>query len=445
MRTAIFFCVVLIGQTLFASELIESAGKDIHGPYEIRQLAHDGAWTWFNDERVIVDRQVLYIGSIDSQGRSRVDLYSLVSPLGNLPQTEYILSSWQSGDDHNNPALLRLPNGKILAAYTKHHLEPKLYWRLADIDTSEQKLTWGRESENTVGARTTYSNLFQLSDENGRIYNFIRAIGSNPNFLYSDDAAQSWQGPFVLIKSGGDRTRPYFKYAGNGKDRIDFLYTDGHPRDVPNNSIYHLYYKKGAFYKSDGTLIKTIEEVKENPLIPSDGTKIYDGSSGCGRGWVWDLEYDTQGHPVAAYINSADHEEGKDLRYRYAYWDAAPKKWVEGQIAFAGTHLYVPENHYAGGITIDPQDTGTVYISADVSLTTGAPNTSGHYQIFRGKISRDMENCHWTQLTYDIDVDNFRPVVPREHGCKICLLWLRGQYRTYTNYKTAIVGIIEEK
>ena len=444
MRTAIFFCVVLIGQTLFASELIESAGKDIHGPYEIRQLAHDGAWTWFNDERVIVDRRILYIGSIDSQGRSRVDLYSLVSPLGNLPESEYILSSWRSRDDHNNPALLKLANSKILAAYTKHHLEPKLYWRLADINTSGQKLIWGPQAQSTVEAKTTYSNLFQLSDENGRIYNFIRAIGFNPNFLYSDDMAETWSGPFVLIKSGNDRTRPYVKYSGNGKDRIDFLYTDGHPRDVPNNSVYHLYYKKGGFYRSDGTFIKTLEQVKQNPLVPSDGTKIYDGASDTGRGWVWDLEYDTQGHPVAVYINSADHAEGKDLRYRYARWDSTQNEWIERQIDFAGTHLYVPENHYAGGITIDPDNTGTVYISADVNPATGAPNPSGHYQIFQGKVPRGNKDCQWTQLTFDAGVDNFRPVVPRRHGCKICLVWLRGQYKTYTNYKTSIVGIIEK-
>lgn len=442
MRSVVLFFLIFLGQHVFAANVVTIPGEN--PPYKIRPLVQDGAWTWFNDERVIVDRQILYIGSIDSLGRVGVNLYSLASPFGNLPDGEYILSSWRSRDDHNNPALLKLADSKILAAYTKHNREPKLYWRLADFDASGQKLIWGLEKEETVGARTTYSNLFQLSDENGRIYNFIRAIGFNPNFLYSDDMAQSWRGPFILIKSGDDLTRPYVKYAGNGKDRIDFLYTDGHPRDVPDNSVYHFYYKKGAFYKSDGTLIKTMEEVKDNPLIPSDGTKIYDGVTEAGRGWVWDMEYDGQGNPVAAYINSADHAEGEDLRYRYAFWDAVTKRWMERQIAFAGTHLYVPENHYAGGITIDPQDTDTVYISANINPDTGKPNLSGHYQIFQGKISRDMRDCRWMQLTFDIDADNFRPVVPRGHGCKICLIWLRGQYKTYTNYKTSIVGIIEK-
>ncbi|MBN2182946.1 MAG: BNR-4 repeat-containing protein [Sedimentisphaerales bacterium] len=442
MRTGILFFLIFISRHVFAADFVTSTGEN--PPYQIHQLVQDGAWTWFNDERVIVELQILYIGSIDSLGRVRVDLFSLASPFGHPPESEYILSSWRSRDDHNNPALLKLADGKILAAYTKHHLEPKLYRRLADIDASGRKLTWSQEIESTTEAKTTYSNLFQLSDENGRIYNFIRATGFNPNFLYSDDMAETWSGPFVLIKSGDNRTRPYVKYSGNGKDRIDFLYTDGHPRDVPDNSVYHIYYKNGNFYRSDGTFIKTLEQVEKNPLIPSDGTKIYDGASESGRGWVWDLEYDTQGNPVAAYINSADHAEGKDLRYRYAYWDEAGKKWLDRQIAFAGTHLYVPENHYAGGIAIDPADTGTVYISADVDPADGKASPSGHYQIYRGEISRDSQNPRWQQLTFDTDADNFRPIVPRGHGCKICLIWLRGQYKTYTNYKTSIVGIIDK-
>jgi hypothetical protein len=441
--TAIIFIVILTGKISFASVSAAFGAKVIGEPYEIHQLVPDGAWTWFNDERVIVNRQIFYIGSVDSLGRSRLDLYS-ISNSQNLSQTEYILGSWRSRDDHNNPALLKLANGKILAAYTKHHEEPKLYWRLADIDASGQKLVWGPELSKTVEANATYNNLFQLLEENGRIYNFIRAIGFNPNFLYSDDMGRSWQGPFVLIESGDDLTRPYVKYTGNGQDRIDFLYTDGHPRDVPNNSVYHLYYKKGGFYKSDGTFIKKLEQVKQVPLVPSDGTKIYDGSTETGRGWIWDLEYDEQGQPVAVYINSTDHAAGKDLRYRYAYWNADQEKWVEWQIAFAGTHLYVPENHYAGGITIDPQDTNTVYISTDVNPTTGRPNPSGRYQIHRGIMSRDTKDFKWTQLTFDTDADNIRPVVPRRHNCTICLIWLQGQYKTYTNYNTSIVGIIEK-
>lgn len=409
---------------------------------EIQELVPDGVWTWFNDERVVAGDGVLYIGSVDSQGLVRVDLIRPRSPHKVEHQAEYIVSSWRSRDDHNNPALLRLPDGRLLAAYAQHHRERRTYWRLADVNETDQTLSWGPEQSLRLRANATYNNLFRLSSEQGRIFNFIRALGFNPNVLYSDDAGASWTGPFVLIQSGDSRVRPYAKYAGNGIDRIDFLYTDAHPRDDANNSVYHIYYGDGSFRRSDGTPIRTLAELESQPLVPSDGTRIYDGSSETGRGWVWDLEYDPQGLPVAAYISSADDAEGADLRYRYARWDPQVKRWDDEQIAFAGTHLYVPENHYAGGIALDPADPNTVYISADVEPATGRPLSNGHYQIFLGRRSTASSSWQWTRLTSDAETDNVRPIVPRNHGFETCVIWLRGQYRTYTDYETQIVGLI---
>ena len=409
------------------------------GPYQVRELAPDGAWTWYNDERVVVKDSCLYIGSMNSDGRAQVDLYDMARQ---EPGPHADLSSWLDRDDHNNPALLLLDGHRLLAAYTRHDVEPRAYWRTAQLDGSGIP-TWGEEQSMALPAKGTYNNLYRLSDENGRIYNFIRCVGFNPNVLSSDDQGTAWTGPFELIRSGDGGTRPYVKYSGNGRDRIDFLYTDAHPRNDPNNSVYHLYYRSGRFYTSDGTLIKTLEQVRQAPLVPTDGTRIYDGSAPTGRGWVWDLESDDGGQPVGAFINSADGADGNDLRYRYARWDGKTKTWSQRQIAYAGTHLYVPENHYAGGISIDPEDVNQVFISADVSPETGEVLPSGHYQIFQGR-TRDLgKTWAWTQLTFDDQTDNLRPVVPRAHGCKVCVLWFQGRYSRYTDFKTRIVGIIE--
>lgn len=404
--------------------------------FSVRELAPDGAWTWYNDERTIVDGKTLILGSLDSQGVSRVDLYDMQTGL----KTACPLSTWTSFDDHNNPALLKMSNGQILACYAQHNRQKQWNWRIAEYDGL--KLKWGSEQTFKVPAGTTYNNLAQLSDENDRIYNFSRNVNFNPNIQYSDDMAKTWRGPFLLLKTGRGGTRPYVKYADNGKDRIDFLYTDGHPRNEPTNNVYHMYYRKGNFFKSDGTLIKTIEQVKKDPMVPTDGTLVYDGRTE-GRGWVWDIEYDKDGGPVAAFINSVDYAEGNDLRYRYARWDVDAKKWTPRQIAFAGTHIYVPENHYAGGFSIDPEDSDTVYISADVDPSSGRSNPSGRYQIFQGITPDEGKTWNWKQLTFDTAVDNLRPFVPRGHGRRICVIWFQGQYKTYTDYKAKIVGVIE--
>ena len=169
----------------------------------------------------------------------------------------------------------------------------------------------------------------------GRIYNIFRGQGFNPNITWSDDQVETWTESFELIRSGDHSTRPYVKYCSDGKGRIDLLYTDGHPRNEKNN-IYHIYYQDGWFHKSDGTKIRTMEECRDNPIEPKDGTMVYEGSTHeKGRGWVWDLEYDALGNPVAAYISIVKYN-GSDIRYRYARWNPESKQWTENEISHAG-------------------------------------------------------------------------------------------------------------
>lgn len=434
---------LLAASELYKMDLQNEDFAAISDPYEVKLLARDGAWTWFNDERVIYDGAGLYIGSIDSEGTSRIDYYSTIlvqSPFAYQPTP---ISTWQSKDDHNNPAILQLDSGKLLTVYAKHHLEPVWYTRHGEKRGPDNWRTvrWSEETAIEAPANVTYSNLVQLSEENGRVFNFMRCIGWNPTLLISDDEGETWSDPIELVRSGNDRTRPYVKYADNGQDRIDLIFTDAHPRKDAKNNVYHLYYQDGAFYKSDGTFARSLEEVKDQPLLPSDGTLIYSGEE-AGRGWVWDLEYDSDGHPVAAFINSVDHEVGNDLRYRIARWDDSSKEWTQGQIAFAGNHLYDREEHYAGGICIDPQNTDRVYISTNVNPTDGTANATGKNQIFLS----EWQSGEWSfeQLTFDAQADNIRPVVPRGHDFEKAALWLQGRYTTYEDYDTAVVGILEE-
>ncbi len=434
---------LLAASELYKMDLKNSDFAELEDPYEVKLLARDGAWTWFNDERVLYDGAGLYIGSIDSKGTSRIDYYSTIHVQSPFAYQPYPLSSWQSKDDHNNPALLQLASGDLLAAYSKHNLEDVWYTRRGNKKGPDDWRTveWSDEQPIEAVAKTTYNNLFQLTAENGRVFNFMRLVGWNPTLFISGDEGQTWSEPIELIRSGNERTRPYVKYSSNGVDRIDLIFTDAHPRKDNENNVYHIYYQNEAFHKSDGTLIRTLEEVKSQPLLPSDGTRIYAGTE-AGRGWVWDLEYDKNGQPVVAFINSVDNEIGNDLRYRLAHWDNVSKKWTQRQIAFAGTHLYDREEHYAGGIAIDPQNTDVIYLSADVDPATGAPNSTGRYQMFRGT----LEHGSWSfeQLTHDAQVDNIRPIVPRGHDFDKIALWVQGRYTTYTDYDTAIVGILEK-
>jgi hypothetical protein len=238
-----------------------------------------------------------------------------------------------------------------------------------------------------------------------------------------------------FLASGENATRrPYVKYVDNGKNRIDFFFTDGHPRDVRDNNVYHLYYEDGAFYTSDGTKVREMEDLSGNPIKVSEGTLVFDGSGAEGRGWVWDLEYDQDGHPVGAFISSPSGDIGTEMEYRLARWDGS--EWQQERIAHAGSNLYPAEQHYAGGIAIDPFDAERVIVSADVDPASGEPLPGRVYQLFEGRHSG--EGWTWTQLTFDPAADQLRPTFVRQRPNTF--LWFAGRYDTYTDYDARIMG-----
>ncbi|WP_221930319.1 BNR-4 repeat-containing protein [Gracilimonas mengyeensis] len=402
---------------------------------QIKVLAEHGAWTWFNDERAIVIDSLLYVGYVDTAGYSSATVYNLES---GSTINSIQLGSFKEIDDHNNPAFMELNNGSVLATYAAHHTQPYWYWRFASFNDSREP-TWSDEQKTKeLSASITYTNLFQLPAEDGLLYNFFRGYNFDPNFMTSDDEGHSWSEEQHFISSGGGWTRPYMKYASNGQNRIDMLFTQAHPRDAKTN-IYHAYYQDGKLYKSDGEEIQDLPGENTPPMNVDEGTLIYNAQDK-GRAWVWDLEYGTDGQPVAVFVTARDSTIGNDLRYHYARWNEADKTWNEQEIAYAGTHLYDGENHYAGGIVLDPADPNIVYTSSDLHPETG--DTTDHYQLYRGVTEDEGDNWSWTTITPDATEDNIRPFVPRGKQQHV-VLWLRGRYTTYTNYDMKIMGLVD--
>lgn len=400
----------------------------------VQVVAENAAWTWFTDERAIVADSALYVGHVDTAGAVGVTTLGL----GSERATTVRLSTFREVDDHDNPALLELEDGRVLATYAQHHEEPYWYWRSESVESGP--VDWSAQQRtDSVGAPVTYSNLFQLSAEDGRIYNFFRALHFDPTLMNSADGGATWSAPRHLLTSGNDWTRPYVKYAANGEDRIDLLYTQGHPRQKKNN-VYHLYYRDGGLHRSDGTTICRLEAENCLPVQVSQGTRVYDAEE-AGRAWVWDLEYAANGEPVGVYVTARDSTVGKDLRYRYARYDAEKQTWTEREIAHAGTRLYDDERHYAGGIALDPGHVGRVYASANVNPASGDSTATGHYQLYRGEV--EGQDWTWTQITETEGADNLRPFVPRRADGHQVVLWLRGEYGSYTDYDTDIVGRIQ--
>lgn len=433
----------------------------------IIELNDNGAWSWFMDERVVVHDGKLLVGSIRSadtmyhggppepgQGNCELAVHDLTTGETNV----VVLHEQLEQDDHDGPALHVRPDGKVLAVYTQHSQERKVYWRVSEsTDLREwgairELVTPGVDHPPFGGDNVTYSNLFQLSAENNRLYNYFRSLGHQQNYMVSEDNGDTWTygGMFLRGYSG---YAPYFKYATNSVDTIHFIGTEDHPRNF-DNSVYHGFVRGGVIHQSDGTVFGPLSTTREKSGDIWDLTPVFRGGPD-DVAWVTDLHLDSEQRPVCVFSVQKDGrglpkgQGGADHRCHYARWDGA--KWVQHEIAYAGTRLYPDEDDYTGLAALDPQDLNTVYLSTDADPTTGEPLISAadgqrHHELFHGVTGDGGATWHWNPITADSDADNLRPLVPIWDDPRVALVWMRGKYEHNRGpWSTKVVAMFLER
>ena len=426
--------VLYIANALFSSTFAAKPGE------EYDMITDDGAWCWFADPRAVYyegDHQKTYIGWVDESGD--IILYSYDSKTHEM-QTANLHTKLHK-DDHANPSITILPDGRIRVFYS-HHFDKIHRSRVTVLP--EDISVWEPETEIDLNKTTEYPASFKrgvcysnpriLSEENNRLYIHWRGIGFKPNLAYSDDMGQTFSPAKILIqpKSNNDNgQRPYIKVGYNTKDTIPFVFTDGHPRNEPLNSVYYVAYRDGAFYTVDN---KKICDYNKLPLSPESATKIYNATSETGRAWVWDITQDANGYPVIVYTR---HPKETDHRYHYVRWSGS--KWIDTELCKAGKWFpetpdgaIEPEPHYSGGITIDHSNPNIVYLSRAIN---------GTFEIEKWQTKDDGEHWLSSPVTKNSKNDNVRPFVvlnsTKDKG--IHLVWMNNEkYIHYTNYKVSI-------
>jgi BNR repeat-containing family member len=445
-------CIWLLFGTgkLIAEEDNQVAGKLI-------TLNSNGAWSWYMDERVVVDSaagkilasSVADAGGTDGATRDgNIDIVSY--DITNDQVQHFVLHAKLQADDHNAAALLVRRDGRYLAVYTKHNSEKLSYYRISTNahDASswqpERVFDWSTTPDSDF--YVTYSNLFYLPAEN-RAYNFVRANNRSPNMLVSEVDGTTWSygGKLLSTPVNVGYVNGYLKYAANGDDRIDFIATEHHPRDF-NNSIYHGYIQRGKLCKSDGTVVdhnifdnsapKPAELTKIFTADPENGKQIYT------RAWTIDLHVDRSRKPCAIFTTRANdvpvNSNGyNDHRFWYARYDGA--KWRVYQLAKAGARLYMSEQDYTGLVALDPRDPNTLYISTTVDPRDGSMLPV--HEIFHGRTNDSGASWSWSPITLNSQVDNLRPIVPVWDDEHTALVWMRGTYRSMHDYDLDIVAV----
>lgn len=421
------------------SNLIQFTGGESSPP--------NGVWSWYTGERAIVDTEVgtkgprILVGSVSAGGAEAGDIVVLWYDIRADETGHYVLHGSLEQDDHNIPALFVRPDGRYLAKYAAHNSDTYSRWRVST--EPHDPTSWEPEETFDNEADTTYSNVYWLpndDDGNGRLYSFTRTQNFDPNILVSSNCGSTWSYGGRLLNRGGGEDRPYPRYASDDT-AIHLTTTEEHPRDF-DNSIYHGYVEGGALYNSAGEVLKDdLLDNNANAPDPTELTTIFetgteiDGDS-MTRAWTVDTTVDAEGKPVTVFQTRVD-EDWHDHRFFYAWYDNG---WNVHHVAKAGRGLYDEERDYSGLAAIDPHDTSRIVISTPFDPRDDTELEQ--HELFNGKTEDRGETWSWRPLTPNTEVDNLRPIIPDWDHARSVLVWLRGQYYTWTEWDTQVVGRI---
>jgi hypothetical protein len=402
-------------------------------------LATKGCWTWYHDSRAVYykgTKEKTYVGYFHSAANPGAAAIASYDHGSEQIQT-FDLKTGFGYDDHNTATVHVLPSGKIITFYSTHY-GTSLFCRTST--NPEDISAW--DAEKTAFAGTcTYPNVCQLSSEANKLYVFFRGPSASgvsydagqPHFITSTDNGATWSSPIRFFEgiNGGSfpaGLRPYVKYVSNGKDRIYMLIERDNRNNSPSKSTYIMYYFNNAFYRMDGTLIKTVAQATTSPVTVTDVDVAFDpfnfpDLAGTLVGTGWDIALDSDGYPVFVY-DIYQRTTGQDHRLFYFRWDGS--KFNHYFLVNSGAPMAEPganENGFAGGIILDHENPNIVYLSTHVN---------GVFELERWVTADKGATWKYWQITSGSGAKNCRPVVPRATpGGKIDVVW---NYGTYTSW-----------
>ena len=437
------------------------------------QFNDNGNWTWYSDERSVVDkaRGRIIVGSdgngagVGGSARSgaiEVGMFDLQT--GTSTRVTLLPSGNLGPDDHNTPGLLVWPDGKYLAQWTGHNQNYLTYFSIYDGANWNPYTTFDWQALGaTSSEQASYSNPHYLSAE-GRTYTFVRSLDiKSMNILLSTNEGGTWTYYGRLNRSypGSGYNPGYYKFCDNGKDRIDFICTESHPRDTLT-SIYHGYISNGMSFRSDGTVVDSNLNDTVAPLssdfmpVFTNGTVMPIGQTNY-RCWNSDVQWYPDGSVEAiihARINESAHiggypdQEDPDHAFFFCRWDGT--SWATTYLCQAGYKLYSAEADYVGLGALSPNDPNTIFISTrydpravQAGVTDTNPPYSAWHEIWKGVTTNHGASFTWTPITQNSTHDNLRPIVPPWDANNIALIWFRATYSTAQIIDGAPVGLIE--
>lgn len=385
----------------------------------------DGMWTWYTDPRGIHHDGVDYISYIDSVGTNKLTKRDAAG----TETTVTVGIANNPADDHNNPALVVLPGGKMAAFYSDHTDAVGTRYKvttnaLPDISAfSTERVIAPAAGENYV----SYSNPFILSD------GVLRVIRRSFTTRYEIASA-----PAANVEAGTETWtlttlmnihQAYAKFAASPDNhRLYMLFGNDHPRDA-NVSLYAAYLdvQDGTLsaHRLDGTEIAL-------PITTANATLVR-ATAGGDTNWAYDMAVGPDGRPrflACRYPGGPGVTTGlTNIEYWHYRWDGTGI--VATQFASNQKSLYNAESYYAGGMCFDGNNPTIVFASV--------MDADGFYQVEELRVDEATNTFTKVRnVSSRTLLNNCRPFSPKGHDGDVAVYWWRGTYNSYTSYLTEL-------
>lgn len=346
-----------------ARRLKLAGGRLQHYPLTTGPKVRMGMQTWFNGPTALYDAQAgaggqTLVGYVSSTGVPSVAVHDHATGVATAVP---LYTGFPDTDDHDNPGLTQLPDGRYVAIAAHHNGRQVVLRSLTPRDALGG---WELVVENTATERT-YACVGVVPTEGGalgRLYWFQRGSPNSQRhraFRHSDDGGQTWSAEIdylTHIDPTGSIQRCYVHVWQEGA-RFHILANEGHPNEVieesvggvpvSRNSMRHFYVEGGQCYRTDGTLING----GALPIHPQDATLIYDGSAtNC---WGYEIRK-VDGVLVVAFVTYGPpgNANPPDMGYRVGRYVGGA--WQTEQVAtHGGASMYAAQGYYPAGISIE--------------------------------------------------------------------------------------------
>lgn len=374
----------------------------------------ENIYTWWIRPVAAVYGGALYVGGVDRSGNLKI----------NQVATDGAVSSFtlatREADDHNAPSVIRLPDGKILAMYTRHNLDSTIRYRISS--SANDISAFATEATLTGSSFVSYTQTWV--DSANRLHLLYRVGNTSWAHRYSDNNAGTWSAEKIILSSGGDQIYIGTRLYGGSTIRVAIA---GNPISAADKNIYYaeINTTTGDVASPGGASQVNLYDAS-TAAAPSDFEVAYSPANSVR---LFDIGGATEPQILFATFSTTLNAQYLESRRTGGSWSSATT------VVDAGSPIENPVggNYYFAGMAAT-DDVNSIYVAREDATTRNWPLE--RYTYSAGWTLADTVLVgDWKQYA-----EVYRPMVPYNANASFPVVALRGLYQVYlSQFATDVV------